>query len=299
MCCSAEEIAWLREQPQLSQTPEYFFETLRGLHFPGDIGALPEGSVALPGTPVMRITAPLLEASLLETRLLQAVTHASRMATHAAQPCADAGTMPLWDLSCHAWQSPQTAWATARATWIGGFEGTSNTQAACMLGVPTSSLASPSLLSAYPDPAVVYAVLNLHTSDKIWISLTTPDTIARLKPLRGKLHGVHLASPDLHQDFRALRGMLARHGMGSTPILCSNLRDRAQLRALASSGDASAVGVEEDLLQGIPPLPLRYRMAEMFRGAESTRIYGPHAAAHPGQKQTVRSQVGDGLRRGR
>ncbi|MFT4977853.1 MAG: nicotinate phosphoribosyltransferase [Myxococcota bacterium] len=292
------EVSWLRRHPLFAQTGDYFFETLRELRFTGDIDAMPEGTVAVSGQPVLRVTAPLHEAGLIETRLIQTIAHATAVATRAARLVEAAAGRPIYDLGGRRCAGPEAAWAAARAAWIGGTSATTNALASATLGLPGLAVLSETMLAAYPDPAAAYEVLRVHAPAETWIDL--PDlplqaAVARMAPLRETLRGVRLDDDELGPRSRELRAALDQAGMGQVRLLGSGSLDEGHIAALVAAGaplDAFAVGAALTVGSG-RPLHFSYRLAEMYRGAEPTPARGRLAAPYPGRKQVVRERAGD------
>jgi nicotinate phosphoribosyltransferase len=144
-----EEIAWLRQRPSLSRISDYFFETLADFRFTGDIDAMPEGTIVFPGEPILRVTAPLQQAGLVQSRLIQAIGYATSVATRAARMSLAARGRPVMDFGSRRTPGAEAAWSAARAAWIGGCAATTNALAAHTLHIPEICVLSGAMFSAY------------------------------------------------------------------------------------------------------------------------------------------------------
>ena len=293
---SEEEIAWLRRHPALSHISDYFFETLREFVFSGDIDAMPEGTLAFPGQPIVRITAPLQQAGLVESRLIQTIAYASGVATRAVRLKLAARGGEILDFGSRRCSGPEAAWSAARAAWIGGCAATTNALAAHTLHIPDINVISRSILAAYQDSASAYEVLRIHGSGTLYLD-APPDLdagLADLEPITSSIRCLRLDHHNLDAASRQLRAALDRRGMGAVQILGSGSLGEAQLAALvASEAPLDRFGVGSSLTAGHPGLHLSYRMAELFRGPAPEPVSGPWASRWPGRKQILRSPERD------
>ena len=143
-----EDISYLRS---LSLFDEDFFAALRTLRFTGDIQAVPEGSVVFPGEPLIRVTAPIMEAQLIETALLNIINHQTLIATKANRVALAAEDDVVMEFGLRRAQGPDAALYGARAAVIGGCHSTSNVIAGEMFGVPISGTHAHSWVMSFPD----------------------------------------------------------------------------------------------------------------------------------------------------
>lgn len=138
----AGEIEYLRGLPQLSKASPAFFEYLRELRFSGDVFAVPEGTPLFAGEPMMTIRAPLIEGQIPETYLLSTLTFQSLIATKASRMVAVAGGRDVVEFGTRRAHTPEAGVLGARAAYIGGCAGTSNTLAGYRFAIPVMGTAA-------------------------------------------------------------------------------------------------------------------------------------------------------------
>ena len=130
---TSEEIAWVRESGQFSEGLIEFLSTFR---FSGDVDALPEGTICFPDEPLIRVTAPIAEAQLLETRLINFLQFQTLVATKAARMTLAAPEATLVDFGLRRAHSGEAGLLAARAAYLAGFAGTATVPAERHFGVP-------------------------------------------------------------------------------------------------------------------------------------------------------------------
>ena len=133
---SGEEIAYLRKQPVFGRIGGGFFEYLAKFHFSGDVWAMPEGTVFFPGEPILRLTAPIMEAQIVETFLLAAINFQTMIASKAARVTQAAGGRIVIEFGTRRAHGMESGVLAARAAVIGGCQGTSNVAAGHRFGIP-------------------------------------------------------------------------------------------------------------------------------------------------------------------
>ena len=288
-----EEIAWLRQRPSLSRISDYFFETLADFVFSGDIDAMPEGTPVFPGQPILRVTAPLQQAGLIQSRLVQTIGYATAVATRAARMSLAAQGRPVMDFGSRRTSGAEAAWSAARAAWIGGCTATTNALAAHTLHIPELSVVSGSMFSAYTDPTSAYAVLGIHGSGAIYLDAPRVVELSRLVPLKNDLRSLRLDSRDLSTSSRELRKALDGLDMASLSILGSGSLDEHAIAALrAEEAPVEMFGVGSALTAD-RPVHLSYRIAQLYRGPTPEPASGRWAAPWPGRKQVMRTPERD------
>lgn len=143
----ADAIAWLRS---LGMFSERFLQFLSDFRFRGDVWAAPEGTPVFPNEPIARVHAPIAEAQLVETLLLNRLNYQSLVATKAAKVCFAADGEPVVDFGLRRAQGPDGGLSGSRAAYIGGCVGTSNVLAAWHLGIPPVGTMAHSWVMSYP-----------------------------------------------------------------------------------------------------------------------------------------------------
>lgn len=289
-----EDIAWLRRQPIFRTVADHFFESLRHWRFTGTIHAVPEGTVVLPGEPILRLVAPLPQAGLFEARLVQLVSYASGVATRSARMVQAARGRPVIDFGSRRSAGVEAAWHAARAAWIGGCAATTNTLAAASLGIPVWGVVSDTLLAAYEDHASAYDALLTHFPAGCHVDVPDADLrqgVRQFGPHKHAVRTVRLDHPHLATASRLLRASLDENGMNRTRILGSGSLDEYAIAQVVQAGaPIDLFGVGRALTVGSPATSpaISYRMAELYRGPEPVPVNGHWSAPWPGRKQVVR-----------
>ena len=132
-------------------------EAFRSMRFTGDVWAVPEGRIVLPGEPLLEVTAPIAEAQLVETYLLNQVTFQTSVATKAARCRLAAPGVDLVDFSLRRTHGVEAGMAVARACAIAGFVGTSNVAAARRYGIPAMGTMAHAYVEAFPREVDAFA----------------------------------------------------------------------------------------------------------------------------------------------
>ena len=143
-----EDVAYLRS---LNMFQEDFLEYLSTFHFTGDIYAIPEGTVVFPREPIVKVIAPVMEAQLVETAILNIINHQSLIATKAARVCYAARGDGVMEFGLRRAQGPDAGIYGARAAVIAGCVGTSNVLTGQMFHVPVLGTHAHSWIMSFPD----------------------------------------------------------------------------------------------------------------------------------------------------
>ncbi|XXX82029.1 nicotinate phosphoribosyltransferase [Sorangium sp. So ce134] len=297
-----EQIAYLSALPALADamTPA-FCRYLRDFRFHGDVWAVPEGTVFFPNEPLLRVTAPLIEAQLIETFALSAVNYATAIASKAARivlAAGDAGVMEFGTRRAH----PEAAVDAARAAYAVGCVGTSNVEAGMRFGIPVLGTAAHMWTMAHPtEEAAFEGYVAVFPSAAILL-IDTYDTLvgaARAAAIaRDKLKGVRIDSGDLGALSVAVRRILDAAGCASAKIVASGDLNEHRIAELRRAGaPIDLYGVGTDLVTSIdaPSLGGVYKLveiggAEPGAGGERTPIakFSEGKATLPGAHQVHR-----------
>ncbi|WP_437516888.1 nicotinate phosphoribosyltransferase [Sorangium sp. So ce1099] len=265
-----EQVAYLSAIPALADamTPA-FCDYLRSFRFRGDVWAVPEGTVFFPNEPLLRVTAPLIEAQLIETFALSAINHATAIASKAARvvlAAGDAGVMEFGTRRAH----PDAAVDAARAAYAVGCVGTSNVEAGMRFGIPVLGTAAHMWTMAHPtEEAAFEGYVAVFPSAAILL-IDTYDTLvgaARAAAIaRDKLKGVRLDSGDLGALSVAVRRILDAAGCASAKIVASGDLNEHRIAELRRAGaPIDLYGVGTDLVTSIdaPSLGGVYKLVEI------------------------------------
>ena len=230
-----DDIAYLRS---LSIFDEDFLEYLSNFHFTGDIYAIPEGTVIFPREPIVKVIAPIMEAQLVETAILNIINHQSLIATKAARVCYAAKGDGIMEFGLRRAQGPDAGIYGARAAVIAGCVGTSNVLTGQMFGVPVKGTHAHSWIMSFPDEYTAFktyadlypnaCILLVDTYDTLRSGV--PNAIRVFKEMREKGidlkgYGIRLDSGDIAYLTREARQMLDEAGWESCKISASNSLD--------------------------------------------------------------------------
>lgn len=251
-----DDIAYLRSKGEFS---EEFLKYLSDFKFTGTIEAIPEGTICYPNTPIVTVTAPVIEAQLIETMLLLTINFQSLIATKASRICraaGDAGSVVM-EFGARRAHGADAAILGARAAYIGGAGATATTIADEQFGVPAIGTMAHSWIQffdteyeAFKAYAEVYpdnCVLLIDTYDILKSGAVNAIKVAKevLAPMGKRLKGVRIDSGDLAYFSKKLRRMFDAEGMEDCKIVVSNSVDEYLIRSLQKQGakiDSYGVG---------------------------------------------------------
>ncbi len=241
-----EEIAYLKSLDLFSDD---FLEYLANFHFTGDMYAIPEGTVVFPMEPIVRIQAPIIEAQLLETALLNIINHQSLIATKASRVAWAAQGDGIMEFGLRRAQGPDAGTYGARAAVIGGCTGTSNVLAGQLFDIPVKGTHAHSWVMSFPDELTAFreyaklfphnCILLVDTYDTLHSGI--PNAIQVFQELREqgiepKLLGIRLDSGDLAYLSKKARKMLDEAGFPHAIISASGDLDEYVIRDLKLQG---------------------------------------------------------------
>src|SRR6266852_1781075 len=145
------DIDYLRGQPVFAHVSDAFFDYLKDFRFTGEVWAIPEGTPVFGEEPLLRVTAPIVEAQIVETFLLSTLTFQTMIASKAARVVAAAEGRNVVEFGTRRAHGPEAGVLAARAAYIGGCTGTSNVEAGQRFGIPTFGTLAHSFIMAYGD----------------------------------------------------------------------------------------------------------------------------------------------------
>ncbi|GII25950.1 nicotinate phosphoribosyltransferase [Planosporangium mesophilum] len=292
------ELDYLRTSRSL---PDDAVQALRDLRFTGDVWAVPEGRMVFAGEPLLEVTAPAAEAQLVETALLNIVTHQTAIASKAARCRLAAGGADLVDFSFRRTHGLEAAMAVARASAIVGFAATSNTEAGRRYGLRVTGTMAHSYVESFPDERSAFAafatdyptdtVFLVDTYDTLGGVRTAIDVTRQLR-LSGPI-GVRLDSGDLARLAVAARQLLDREGLTDARIVASGGLDEYAIADLVGSGapiDAYGVGTRMGVSADAPYLDSAYKLVTF--GDRPVMKLSPGKVTLPGAKQVFRGAGG-------
>jgi nicotinate phosphoribosyltransferase len=277
------------------------FATMR---FTGEVWAIPEGHVVFPNEPLLEVTAPLPEAQIVESILLNQVTYQTVLATKAARcQVAARGRASLVDFSLRRTHGIAGAFAAARAAAIAGFAGTSNVDAARRLGIPAVGTMAHSYIEAFPSEREAFVAFATDFPDRPAFLVDTYDTVAGVQTaldvaadlnLREDL-AVRIDSGDLLDLSKRARGMLDAAGRPDVKIIVSGGLDEFDVERLLTERapiDVFGVGTRVGVSADAPSLETVYKLVE-YAGRPTMKL-SVGKQTYPGAKQVYRPTSGTG-----
>jgi nicotinate phosphoribosyltransferase len=286
---------------------ERFVRYLADLRFSGDVWAIPEGLPVFRDEPLLRVTAPLAQAQLIETALLNRVCYSSLVASNAVQITQAAHGKGVLEFGARRAHGPDGALTGARAALIGGCSATSNVLAGWSFGAPLSGTQAHAWVMAYDSELEAFrayarafprnCVLLVDTYDTLATGVPNAITVAReLVAAGGRLAGIRLDSGDLVELSKAARRLLDEAGFADVRILASGDLDApaiAELQRCDTPIDGYGVGTALLTARHDPTFSGVYKLAEIG-GQPVLKISGTAAkTTSPGRKQVWRGDEGD------
>ena len=265
-----DAIEYLRSLGRFDQEFLRFLATLR---FTGEIRAVPEGTVVFPDEPLLEVTAPVIEAQLLESALLNALHLQTVLASKAARVVLAAGGRGLAEFGLRRSHGTDAALKAARCAWIAGFGSTSDVLAGRTYGIPVSGTMAHSFVTAFGDELEAFRAYARAFPDTATLLIDSYDTlegarkavvVARELAAAGHaLAGVRLDSGDLPALSREVRRILDEAGLPDVRIIASGGLDEHDLEALLAGGapvDSFGIGTRLNVSADAPSLDLVYKL---------------------------------------
>jgi nicotinate phosphoribosyltransferase len=299
---SKADIDWLKSTGRFRDN---LLDYLRDFRFTGDVHAIPEGSVCFPNEPLIRITAPLAQAQLVESRLINILNFQTLIASKAARMVLAAPGKILSDFGLRTAHGAEAGLYSARASYIAGFAGAANVYAGEIYGVPIVGTMAHSFVQVYGDEMTAFENFAKARPDGLILLIDTYDTEAgarkvvalapRLKASGISIRGVRIDSGDLTAMARKVRAILDDGGLKDVIILVSGGVDEDVLQAMMKAGapiDGFGIGVNLATSMDAPAFDCAYKLQEY--AAQPKRKLSEGKQTWPGRKQVWRSLGGDG-----
>ncbi len=283
--------------------PDNLLEFLARLRFTGDVDALPEGTVFFTDEPILRVTAPLPQAQLVETRLINLVHFETVVASKAARLVLAAEGKPLVDFGLRRAHGAEAGMLAARASYIAGFAGTATLAAGLEFGIPVRGTMAHSFIQAHGDEIAAFEHFARSRPRDLVLLIDTYDTeraAERVVSLAPRLaaegivvSGVRIDSGDLGEHARRVRRILDAGGLQHVTIVASGGLDEDELLALRGTPiDSFGVGTSLTTSSDAPALDCAYKLQEYAGTPRRKRSEGK--ATWPGRKQVWRICRKDG-----
>ncbi len=291
---NGEELDYLRKRGDFS---EVFLQRMEGLRFTGDVYALPEGTPVFPNEPIVQVIAPILEAQLMETLVLNQIHFQSLAAAKAARVVGAAKGRSVVDFGSRRAHGTDAGLKVARATYLAGGEGTSNVLAGLIYGIPVSGTMAHSYVQAHDSEAMSFeAFADLYPETTLLVD--TYDTLEGVRKVidlsrklgdRFRVRAVRLDSGDLGGLASQTRKMLDEAGLRNVTIFVSSSLDEYQIQDLVNAGapiDAFGVGTKLAVMEGASHLDMAYKLVEY--GGKGRLKLSTKKVLYPGRKQVFR-----------
>jgi nicotinate phosphoribosyltransferase len=301
-----EHLAYLKKQ---GFRPD-FLDYLGGFKFTGEAWTVPEGTVAFPNEPLIRVTAPIIEAQLVETFLLNTINLQTMIATKASRVVQAAKGKSVIEFGLRREPGIDAGMKVARSSYIAGCQGTSNVLAGMAYGIPVFGTLAHSFIMSYPKEIDAFRAFAKTFPNKSTLLIDTYDDIAGAekavivaKELEAKgfrLGGVRLDSGDLAQTSKKVRKILDDRGLGYVKIFASGDLDEFKITQLLNEGariDAFGVGTKMGTSADRPYLDVIYKLCETMtaNGSFSPIMkLSKDKITLPGRKQVYRFKSKDG-----
>ena len=280
-----------------------FLDWLAKLRFTGDVDALPEGTIFFPNEPMLRVMAPLPEAQLVESRLLNILHFQTLIASKAARCVLAAPGKTLVDFGMRRAHGSEAAALAARASYLAGFAGTATVIARPAFGVPLYGTMAHAFVQAHDTESEAFEhfarshrgplVLLIDTYDTLTAARRVVELARRLPEKR--IDSVRLDSGDLGELAREVRQIFDGAGCRDIRIFASGGLDEHGIAALVASGapiDGYGVGTSLDVSEDHPALDCVYKLQEYDGRPRRKRSTGK--ATWPGRKQVYRHYDANG-----
>ncbi|MGO9352149.1 MAG: nicotinate phosphoribosyltransferase [Mycobacterium sp.] len=288
-----EDIDYLRG---LRLFTEEFLQYLSAVRFTGDVWAVPEGTVVFPNQPIVQVIAPILEAQLAETFVVNQIHLQSVIASKAARVVGAARGRMVVDFGARRAHGTDAALKVARAGYLAGIAGTSNLLAAREYGIPAFGTMAHSFIQAFDNELDAFdAFARLYPGTTLLVdtydTLHGVDHVIELAKRRNDFDvaAIRLDSGDLGALSKAARAKLDAAGLNQVEIVASSGLDEYRIAALMDDGcpiDAFAVGTKLAVAQDAPALDMAYKLVE-YDGIGRTK-FSSGKVIYPGRKQVVR-----------
>jgi nicotinate phosphoribosyltransferase len=291
-----QELEWLAGPGGFAKA---FVDHLAGWRFTGDVYAMPEGTVCFANEPLLRITAPIMEAQLVESRLINILHFQTLIASKAARCVLAAPEKVLVDFGMRRAHGAEAGLLAARASYLAGFDGTATVLAEKLFGIPSFGTMAHSFIQAHDDEVEAFydfarchpqnVVLLIDTYDTEGGARRVVELAPRLRAQAIAIKAVRLDSGDLNQEARRVRAILDAGGLADVDIFCSGNLDEYQLQDLLAQGapiDGFGIGTRLDVSSDVPYLDCAYKLQEY--AGRPRRKRSPGKVTLPGRKQVYR-----------
>lgn len=302
-----EQLIYLKKQGFKNN----FLEYLKTFKFTGDVWALPEGSVAFQNEPLIRITAPIIEAQIIETFLLNTINLQTMIATKASRIVRAAKSKPVIEFGLRREHGIDAGIKVARSSYIAGCQGTSNVLAGKTYNIPIFGTMAHSYIMSYRKEIDAFRAFTKTFPNKTTLLIDTYNEIVginnaiivakELEKSGHKLGGIRLDSGDLIQNSKKIRKLLDNNSLEYVDIFVSGDLDEFRIAYLLKNSakiDAFGVGTKLGTSADRPYLDAVYKLCEIM---DEKGILSPimklseNKSTLPGRKQIYRNKDEEGF----
>jgi nicotinate phosphoribosyltransferase len=284
---------------------ERFLRFLEGLRFTGDVRAVPEGTAVFPDEPLLEVTAPIIEAQLVETAVMNACHFQTVLTTKAARTVLAGRGRAIVEFGLRRTPGVDAGMKAARCTFVAGAAMSSNVLAEHVYGIPAAGTMAHSYVVAFPREIDAFRAFARAFPDNTTLLIDTYDTVVAAKKAvqvakemaaRGqRLAGVRLDSGDILSLSREVRRILDDAGLGDVRIFVSGGLDEHVIDELLTAGapiDAFGVGTRMDVSADAPYLDMAYKLVR-YAGRNVLK-FSTGKETWTGEKQVYRWRGTDG-----
>jgi nicotinate phosphoribosyltransferase len=299
---SLDDIAWLKSTGRFRDN---LLDYLASFRFTGDVHAIPEGTVCFPREPLVRITAPLPQAQLIETRLINILHYQTLIASKAARMVLAAPGKALSDFGLRTAHGAEAGLFSARASYLAGFAGAANVLAGERYGIPVVGTMAHSFIQVHDDETQAFEDYARSRPDGVILLIDTYDTekgarkvvelAPRLKADGISIRGVRIDSGDLIESSRKVRRILDDGGLRDVIVVVSGgINEDVLQTMIREKAPIEAFGIGVNLAASIdaPSLDCAYKLQEFKGRPRRKRSEGKET--WPGRKQVWRNVGADG-----
>lgn len=282
-----------------------FLDYLRTVKFRGTVYALPEGTVFFPNEPILRVTAPIQEAQIVESYLLNTFNIASTICSKSARVVLSAQGRGVYDFSLRRTQGLDAAIIASRSSYIAGCAGTSNVLAGFLYGIPTSGTMAHSFVMSFPDELSSFRAYAATFPDSTTLLVDTYDykkgianavkTAKELEKSGHRLKAIRLDSGNLSGISQSARSSLDTQGLNYVKIMASGNLDEYKIEKLLESGcliDSFGVGTNMGTSNDAPYLDVIYKLSQVENSngeKHPVMKLSEDKITYPGKKQVYRN----------
>jgi len=298
-----DECRWLEETNRFDRE---FIESLRNMKFTGDVFALPEGTIFFEKEPLIRIEAPLPQAQIVETRLINLLQFQTMIASKAVRSRIAAPEKLLVDFGLRRAHGAEAGLFAARACYIAGITGTSNVEASRIFNIPMYGTMAHSYIMAHEDETDSFMCFAEAQPDNIILLIDTYDTelaahkvlkVADMLKARGRVvRAVRLDSGDIAEHARKVRKILDTGNHPEIGIFVSSGLDEYELQRLQTVGapvDGYGIGTKMLVSADAPYLDCAYKLQEYVNIPRYKHSEGKITL--PGRRQVYRQYNDNGI----